>query len=316
MERRAKWIRISWMAGALLPLVAGITSAANGNATPAAVPEQTPAAEQAAPAPRLERAKDLLGAKIVNDQGEQIGVVADAVLTPDRDTVNYVVLSTGWAWGLADKYFAVPWSQFELPPGGNGKVLILKGVSRAQLDQARGFDKAHWPLTASANWLTTERYPGPTSVAVQNLRLSRLLGTTVRNPRNNEKLGTLRDAMIDANQGRITYGVVALQHGFLGTSREYAPVPWAALDVTARPGVAWLDTTKPTLRAVASARDNFPNLENPQYSRELEQRFPAAPYRAGQALGYVPPYAPPAGNETERANTSDSYSVYAYPYDR
>jgi sporulation protein YlmC with PRC-barrel domain len=329
MERNAKWVRVSWMAGALLPLVAGITSAMNGTAAPSAVAAQTPSAPQVAPVPavpsglRLERAKDLLGAKIVNSQGDQIGVVADVVLTPDRDAVSYVVLSTGWAWGLPDKYFAVPWSQFQLPPGGNGKVLILPGISWAQLDQAKGFNKAHWPPTASANWLSGENYlrPAPQGgyvalpVNVQPLRLSKLLGTPVRNPQNGEKLGTLAGVMIDTNRGRVAYGVVALRHGFLGMSKEYAPVPWPALDLIGRPGVAWLDTTKQTLLAVASNRDNFPNLENPQYSRQLEERFPAAPYRGGQILGYVPGYVPEEGSQTGNADTSGQFGRYTHPYE-
>jgi sporulation protein YlmC with PRC-barrel domain len=330
MERNAKSVRVSWMAGALLPLAAGITSAANGSATSSAVPAQAPSAQQAAApmptapsGPRLERAKDLLGAKIVNGQGDQIGVVADVVLTPDRDAVSYVVLSTGWAWGLPDKYFAVPWSQFQLPPGGKGKVLILKGVSWAQLDQAKGFNKAHWPPTASVDWLREEqRYlrPAPGGgyaalppINVQNLRLSKLLGTTVRNPRNGVKLGTLEGVMIDTNQGRVAYGVVVLRHGFLGLNREYAPVPWPALDLIGRPGVAWLDTTKQTLMAVASNRDNFPNLENPRYSRQLEERFPAAPYRAGQSLGYVPGYVPGEGSPT--GGPSRPYGGYEHTYE-
>lgn len=300
MERNAKWIRVRWMAGVLLPLAAGITSAANGNAPPSAVPVPTPSAEQAAaPAPtapsgpRLARAKDLLGAKIVNGQGDQIAMVADVVLTPDRDAVNYVVLSTGRARDRADKYFAVPWSQFELPPGGDGRVLILNGVSWAQLDEAKGFNKAHWPSTASTDWLRGDLYLRPVpgggpaalpSSAVQNHRLSKLLGTTVRNPQNGKELGTLEGVMIDTNQRRVAYGVVELRHGFLGLNREYAPVPWPALDVTGRPGVAWLDTTKQTLMAVASNRDNFPNLANPQYSRQLEERFQAPPSRATARL--------------------------------
>jgi sporulation protein YlmC with PRC-barrel domain len=313
------------MAGALLPLAAGITSAVN--AMPSAVPAQTPSAPPAAaPAPagpRLERAKDLLGAKIVNSQGSQIAVVADVVLTPDRDAINYVVLSTGWAWGLPDKYFAVPWPQFELPPGGNGKVLILNGVSWAQLEQAQGFNKAHWPQTASANWLRQEPYRGtppwtghvvPPPLNMQNLRLSKLLGTTVRNPQNNEKLGTLEGVMIDTNQGRVAYGVVVLHHGFLGMNKEYAPVPWAALDVISRPAVAWLNTTKPTLMAVASKGDNFPNLENPQYSRGLEERFPA--YQGGQIFGYVPGYVPNEGGPTGSANTSSGVlGPYEHAYE-
>ena len=288
-------MRVSWVAGALLPLAAGITGAANGNATPSVAPAQTPsAAPAAAPTPRLARAKDLLGAKIVNGQGAQIGVVADVVLTPDHDAVSYVVLSTGWTSAMADKYFAVPWSQFELPPGGNGSVLILNGITWAQLDEARGFNKFHWPSTTSADWLKGDLYlrpppgggPAPLpSRHVQDHRLSKLLGTTVRNPQNGEKLGALEGVMIDTNQGRVAYGVVALRHGFLGISKQYAPVPWPALNVTSRPDVAWLDTTRQTLRAVASRRDNFPNLENPQYSRQLEERFQTPPYRVGQALG-------------------------------
>jgi sporulation protein YlmC with PRC-barrel domain len=286
MERNAKWIRVSWMAGALLPLAAGITSAASGNTTPSA--------EQASPSgPRLARAKDLLGAKIVNSQGDQIAVVADVVLTPDRDAVSYVVLSTGWARDRVDKYFAVPWSQFEVPPGGKGKVLILRGVSWAQLDEAKGFNKAHWPSTASTDWLKGDLYTRPTpgggpaplpSSTVQDRRLSKLLGTTVRNPQNGEKLGTLEGVMIDTDQGRVAYGVVALRHGLLGLDKDYALVPWPALDVTGRPGVAWLDTTEQTLMSVASNRDNFPNLENPQYSRQLEERFQAPPSRATASL--------------------------------
>jgi sporulation protein YlmC with PRC-barrel domain len=283
MERSAKWVRVSWVAGALLPLAAGSIGVANGNATPSATP-----------ASRLARAKDLLGAKIVNGQGDQIAVVADVVLTPDRDAVNYVVLSTGWTSARADKYYAVPWSQFELPPGGNGRVLILSGITRAQLDEARGFNKAHWPSTASADWLRGDLYlrpppgggPAPLpSRNVQNHRLSKLLGTTVRNPQNGEKLGTLEGLMIDTNQGRVAYGVVTLRHGLLGINKEYAPVPGPALDLTGRTGVAWLDTTKQTLRAAGSHRDSFPNLENPQYSRQLEQHFQTPQYRVGQALG-------------------------------
>jgi sporulation protein YlmC with PRC-barrel domain len=294
MKRSAKWVRVSWVVGALLPLAAGIAGAANGHATPSAAPAQTPsAAPAAASTPRLVKAQGLLGAKIVNGQGDQIGVVADVVLTPSRDAVSYVVLYTGWTSAMAKKYFAVPWSQFELPPGGNGSVLVLSRITWAQVDEGHGFNKYHWPSTASADWLRGDLYlrpprggPAPLpSRDVQNRRLSKLLGTTVRNPQSGEKLGTLEGLMIDTNQGRVAYGVVTLPHGLLGMSREYAPVPWPALDLTGRPGVAWLNTTKQTLMAVAFPRDSFPNLENPQYSRQLEQRFPTPPYRVGQAVG-------------------------------
>jgi sporulation protein YlmC with PRC-barrel domain len=317
----------------------------------------------------------LLGAKVMNDKGEQLGAVADIVLTPNRDAVNYIVLSHGGTWGTAGKYFAVPWSQFGFRAGENGKVLILKNVSKAQLDQAPGFDKNHWPATASENWLSEQsnlsRYPnepadspsaqlppnrenqGVTSaqgdqglftapasgeyanpdgvmtreppraslpdqgatepgrgsspntgrsetvngagtmpgamapVGIDQLKLSKLLGTKVEDLQGQD-LGKLSDALIDVHQGKMAFGVVSLRSGFLGINKDYAPVPWTALDLTSQPGIAKLNADKQTLASIAVARDTFPNLDNPQYSRQLYDRFHVTPYWEGESLGFVP----------------------------
>src|SRR5512143_1587126 len=118
MNGKAIMIRLSWIAGTLLPLLAGATGDANINSTApqtnqpmqqdqqmATSPEQTAQFQ-----PQLEKAKDFIGAKVVNERGEQLGKIEDVVLTPDRGGINYVVLSHGGVWGVADKYFAVPWS--------------------------------------------------------------------------------------------------------------------------------------------------------------------------------------------------------------
>ena len=334
MNGKAKLVRVGWMAGALLPLLAGFTSAANLNQTKpqtnqpiqddkqvATSPEQTAQFQ-----PKLEKAKDLIGAKVVNDKGERLGTITDVVLTPGRDAINYVVLSAGGAWGVRDKYFAVPWSQFGTQSGDNEKLFVLKGVSRADIDQATGFDKNHWPATASENWLGIERgasmppsggvssmpmppredrgtaaapqpradtergTSGNAGVAapatdIEHLRLSKLLGITVRNLQN-EDLGKLDNAMIDVHQGKVAYGIVAMRHGFLGLNKDFVAVPWSALDLTGQPGIARLDADKDTLTALAFNRDSFPNLEDPQYSRQLYERFHATPY--WESLGFVP----------------------------
>ncbi len=337
MDGKAKWVRVSWMAGALLPLVAGITSAANINSTQPQTSQPNQQKQQVAPSPeqtaqfqpKLERAKDLIGSKVVNDKGEQLGTIHDVVLTPDRNAINYAVLSrSSGTWGMGDKYFAVPWSQFEVRPGE--KLLVLKGVSTADLDRAPGFDKDHWPATASANWLGVEPSTGMTpsgrasmpapseqrmatapesrmapaapTTDVQQLRLSKLFGTDIRNLQG-ENLGKLDNVMIDLNQGKLAYGIVAIRSGFLGMNKDFAAVPWTALNWTAQPGIARLDADRQTLASIAFSRDNFPNLADPQYSRQLYERFHATPYWEGQNLGFIPGQEkpsvnPPASGET------------------
>ena len=120
--------------------------------------ERAPLNEQARPMerateshPSLEKANELIGAKVINDKNEQLGTIEDIVLTPDRKAVSYAVLSHGGLWGWGGKLFAVPWSAFEIRPKDN--VLVLSNVTAADLENAKGFDKDNWPATAHENWL-------------------------------------------------------------------------------------------------------------------------------------------------------------------
>jgi len=342
MNGKAKMVRVSWMAGALLPLFAGITGAANMNSTSpqtnqpmqqdqqvATSPEQTPQSQS-----QLERAKDLIGAKVVNERGEQLGTIKDVVLTPDRSGINYVVLSHGRAWGMADKYFAVPWSQFGA--GQNSKTFILKGnISKADLDRAPGFDKKHWPATANENWLGTERssamapsggmmpqgsasmpaeqqgtsrnpmYGTAQSTDIQHLRLSKLFRTTVRDAQN-ENIGRLDNVMIDMNQGKLAYGIVAAHRDSLGRGKEFVAVPWSALDWTGQPGIAKVNVDRQTLASLAFSRNNFPNFADPQYSRQLSERFRIMPYGQTPSLGFIPGQENQNVNPDQNRNPSSS----------
>jgi sporulation protein YlmC with PRC-barrel domain len=319
MNTKTKWSGVSWMAGALVPLLVGVAGAATTTPAQSRANQPNQQNEKAVTAPQqatafqleLDKARNLIGAKVVGDQGEKLGRVADIVLTPSRDAINYVAVAHGWTWGTAEKYVAVPWSRFEfkLREAGSPQILVLKGISRADFDRAPGFKQYHWPATASTNWLNTERSPGMTpagnkaeaeaapSMDIQNLRLSRLLGITIRNPQG-ENLGRLNDAMIDVRLGKLAYGIVAVRHEPWNLNKDYAAVPWSALRLTGQPVVARLDVTRDTLIALAFVRDHFPNLENPQYSRQLYERFHTTPYWG--ALGFVP------GEERSNGGSSSS----------
>jgi sporulation protein YlmC with PRC-barrel domain len=343
------------MAGALLPLVAGLAGAANIQCTQPQTNQPIQQDQQVAPTPgptaqfqpKLERAKDLIGSKVVNDKDEHLGTVKDVVLTPNRDGINYVVLAReSGTWGMGEKYFAVPWSQFQVRPGE--KLLVLSGVSKADLDRAPGFDKNHWPATASANWLGIEpssgmtpsgrasmpapseqqmatapesqAAPGAPMTDIQQLRLTKLFGTDIRNLQG-ENLGKLDNVMIDVNQGRLAYGIVTIRSGFLGMNKDFVAVPWSALDLRSQPGIARLDADKQTLTAIAFDKDHFPNLEDPQYSRQLYERFHATPYWEGQNLGFIPGQenrgvTPPSSAEMKAPNAAATEERIAQPMDK
>jgi sporulation protein YlmC with PRC-barrel domain len=323
MNGKANVVRMSWLAFALLPLLVGSAGAANLNPSrpdqqmsQATHPDQpsAPSGQAGQYRPMLYTARDLIGAKVVNEKGEELGTVWDIVLTPDHSAVGYVALSHAWSWGGGGKLFAVPWSRFQVRPGG--KVLVLSNVSKAELDQAKGFDPQNWPAAAEENWLggmpqgsMTPAAPGSgppagsegTAVTpgmqtgdqddnamsenVQERRVSVLTGQTVENPQG-EKLGKLHDVVIDVDQGRVAFGILSLRGKALQMSRNYAAVPWSAFQFAARPEVIQLDTTPQTLAALAFKGGRVPDLADPQYSRELSDRFHATPY--GQTFGFVP----------------------------
>lgn len=345
MTAKAKVVVAGWMAVALLPWFAG---PAGAQIQPDRQMEMEQS-EQVTPTepirefqPKLKKANELIGAKVINDRGERLGTIEEIVLTPDRRSVDYAVLSYDGFWGFAAKLFAVPWSEFEVKP--DERVLVLSQVSKADLDKAEGFDRKNWPDKAQANWLGFERMPsgaaepregendtgmaaesridryessraaaaqtalsGDVRAGIKHRRLSRLVGTTVRNFEG-EKLGELEDIVIDVHEGSVAYAVLSMRSGFLGMSKELAAVPWSALDVVSELGTARLDTDRQTLDAIAFKAKEFPDLEDPQYSRELHQRFNATPY--WEVLGFVPGEGEERGMPSPWQEGSEYVSLY------
>jgi len=154
------------------------------------------------------------------------------------------------------------------------------------------------------------------SDTLKDLRVSELTGKKVDNLQG-EKLGKLNDVVIDAQQGKVAYGILSLR----GMGRDFAAVPWSAFQFSGRPEMIRLDTTPQTLASIAFKGNNFPNLADPQYSRQLFDRFHVTPY--WQTFGFVPgtaaaPSAPaaslnaPSAAQTIRG-TIDSVGTYTLP---
>jgi sporulation protein YlmC with PRC-barrel domain len=111
--------------------------------------------------PKVLTASTLMGNKVTNAKGEDLGTVQEIMLDLERGQVAYVVLSFGRVnWMPNDKLFAVPWGVLSL--SHHDKKFILN-VSKETLTSAPGFDRDKWPEVADFSWLAKD-FPVPMDV--------------------------------------------------------------------------------------------------------------------------------------------------------
>ena len=96
-------------------------------------------------------ASTLMGDKVVNAKGENLGQIKELMIDPQTGHVGYAVLSFGGFLGMGDKLFAIPFQSLQLRPDQHEFVL---DVPVDKLKAAPGFDKNDWPKTADRKWGT------------------------------------------------------------------------------------------------------------------------------------------------------------------
>jgi sporulation protein YlmC with PRC-barrel domain len=96
-------------------------------------------------------AGSLIGTAVVNAAGESLGSIEEIMLHTDTGDVAYAVLSFGGFLGIGDKLFAVPWEALTID--GTSERIVLD-IDRERLENAPGFDKDNWPLTADDSWMS------------------------------------------------------------------------------------------------------------------------------------------------------------------
>jgi len=98
---------------------------------------------------RVMSASSLIGDKVVNTQGEDLGKIEEFMIDLNSGCVAYAVLSFGGFLGLGDKLFAIPIQALSLDE--DRKCFILN-VDKEKLQKASGFDKSNWPDMADQTW--------------------------------------------------------------------------------------------------------------------------------------------------------------------
>ena len=82
------------------------------------------------------------GSKVINVNGEHLGMLEEVMIDPEEGKIAYAVLSFGGLLGIGNKLFPIPWEALE----SNRYDYILK-IDKSVLEKAEGFDKEEWSLT-------------------------------------------------------------------------------------------------------------------------------------------------------------------------
>lgn len=114
---------------------------------------KSPAAKVAPEVKVSQRASEIIGMKVKNDAGKDLGTVDDIVLDVRQGDALYFAVSYGGVLGFGDKLFAIPMQSFEWKQNDDRTNHLVLNLSEQMLKDAPGFDKNHWPNFATdAQW--------------------------------------------------------------------------------------------------------------------------------------------------------------------
>ena len=94
-------------------------------------------------------AKNVLGNRMKNRAGEDLGKIEDLIIDPGTNRIAYAILSFGGFLGVGDKLFPVPLNALTLDTVN--KTFTLN-MDKERLKNAPGFDKDSYPDLTDQKW--------------------------------------------------------------------------------------------------------------------------------------------------------------------
>lgn len=120
--------------------------------------------------------------------------------------------------------------------------------------------------------------PGPSLMGADTL-----LGEDVVNS-HNEKLGDIKEIMLDMGTGQVAYAVLAFG-GFLGMGEKLFAVPWQALRLDTAEKRFVLNVDKDRLmQAPGFDKDNWPDMADTGWASQLHTFYGTDPRQGGAGI--------------------------------
>ncbi|GEM_PF-3537350 len=260
------------------------------------------AAKKNAPAPLVDKASLLIGMEVRNPQGEKLGTIQDLGFVPESGQIVYAAVASGGVLGVGQKIIPVPLSAFSKNPGND---FLLLAVEKKKFEAAPALESnspattfiGPWgasthkidhsaALNSAAAERTEEPKPGASvgmrsvdpnkSLVPRMRRASNLIGMEVRNEKS-EKLGEIKDIVIELESGRAAYAILSVG-GFLGIGEKLIAVPTMVLTQTDRGELLLHADREKLLGAPSFDTNHWPDLSNPAWGAKVYRYHGAGAY--------------------------------------
>lgn len=169
--------------------------------------------------------------------------------------------------------------------------LAVVAMAASSLAQEQGHDTKPEPAQP-ADQIRVRSRSDDFTMARRSQRATDLMGKKVINS-SNETLGKLEDIVVDANSGRIIYGVLSFG-GFMGMGDKLFAIPWESMELPTDAKNLVLNVPKDRLKSAEGFdKNHWPNFADEQWSIKTYKYYDRTPYWQTNA-------ASPADNNKNR----------------
>lgn len=195
------------------------------------------------------RASKVIGMDVQGAAGKNVGKIKDLIVNLNTADIRYAMLEFDPGFFKSEKVFAVPLSSLTFM--ADGKPLVYKEVTRAQLDKA-AMDKADWQkgLDNSRYVSALDQNYGykPPAGEARSMRVSKLLGKDVDN-RAGKGIGEIQDLVLDIRADKVHYAVLAFDPSWFSREKMFA-FPLTAFTTVRDKDDLMLDVDRNTLQSM------------------------------------------------------------------
>lgn len=230
------------------------------------------------------RSSQLVGMRVRDKAGKDIGNINDLVIGLDQGDIRYAALSFGGFAGIGTKLFAVPWQAMTFHFGERDRYFVFD-VTEEQLKNAPGFDSNQWPNFGDAKWTSSvdkhykverevERAAAGNVAVDDAYRVSTIKSMKVKNEAG-RGLGHIEELVFDITTGKVNYA--ALSFGsFAGIGGKLFAVPFQAFKFhqAANDRYLVLNISEEKLKnAPGFDSSHWPNTADPSWSRDVDRFY-------------------------------------------
>ena len=141
-------------------LTLALAATASAQAKPSGEPKPQRQA-WALPSTAME-AKQVIGMRVKNDQGKDVGEIDQLIVDPSDGKITHVVLGRGGMLGVGEQKVVVAWSDMKIQPDATARNRWVAMVDQAKVDSAPRYEARRDTAPAASPSTTPSTQPKPT----------------------------------------------------------------------------------------------------------------------------------------------------------